>query len=324
MPPSDQSIKRAELYFDEILNQFKIQNFTTYDAKHKYLETYVIDFENGTKMPLKQLINDNPLLKEKIDSHMVHSVINEDGNPLTNQFDFSKEISDKKLFEALDKATELKAKYDSLGGANKEEELAKIMEEKNDLQAGYDEEINQYTKAIDVLRNEFDERVWDEEGWGFKLVGKKDPLYSVFDEDMLETGGIFNLLYGATYPVRRIIPPLAKTITQPINFLVDLGLKNKGMEVIENRSYNYDPVNQRYGMGDDVKDLQKILGPLYDKRSELSYDYQEETDAYQELVDLRGEIKASKDIVNSTRLDELMKDGYTGTLDLINYLKPGE
>ena len=124
MPPSDQSIKRAELYFDEILNQFKIQNFTTYDAKHKYLETYVIDFENGTKMPLKQLINDNPLLKEKIDSHMVHSVINEDGNPLTNQFDFSKEISDKKLFEALDKATELKTKYDSLGGANKEEELA--------------------------------------------------------------------------------------------------------------------------------------------------------------------------------------------------------
>ena len=83
--------------------------------------------------------------------------------------------------------------------------------------------------------------------------------------------------------------------------------QSEGLEKVENRKFDWDPLNKRYGPGPEITALQKELAEAYDEKTDtVPQQYFEESQKYKEYKDMVLSDQRNKAIVNSTGLDEAL------------------
>ncbi len=140
------------------------------------------------------------------------------------------------------------------------------------MEAG--ERITNLRQAIKQKRAEFDER--------------SDPFGG--------PAGVFTVPLQAMKPVVQFFAGWTDPLIQP-----------EGLEQVENRKFNWDPLNKRYGPGPEIPALQKELKEAYKLRNTiLPKQYHDENKKYEEYKDLILSDEGNKTIVNSTGIDEAL------------------
>ena len=137
------------------------------------------------------------------------------------------------------------------------------------------EKITNLRQAIKQKRAEFDER--------------SDPFGG--------PAGVFTVPLQAMKPVAQFFAGW----TDPL-------FQDEGLEQVENRKFNWDPLNKRYGPGPEIPALQKELKEAYKLRNTiLPKQYHEDNKKYKEYKDLILSDEGNKAIVNSTGIDEALR-----------------
>jgi len=231
---SDQIFSKLRDNLD-IYSSFEEKN--TYLKNHKYLD---------------RIYEKYPDLEKEVNSLMIESITSEFGLPESGRFSFSKDVSDRELLRTLDmydtNKKVLDEKYgfaNELGVREKAEELRALAAEKD---AAFDETTRKkevHRENIRVMRQEFDDRVGAYEG---------GPL--------------------------RQLPFLGLVLPEAVKYFTQLGagwtdwFRSEGMERIENRMFNWDPINERYGPGYDIKAEQSQLKGVLDWEDQLKDTYE--------------------------------------------------
>jgi len=224
---------------------------------------------------VKRAMDKLPGFKETVNSHMIESIVDEFGNPDAPGFSFSKKYSDEFLLDKINLMEKnVTVLEDYFGGEEgiKELETRKLEGDTQYVEAG--ERITNLRQAIKQKRAEFDER--------------SDPFGG--------PAGVFTVPLQAMKPVVQFFAGWTDPLIQP-----------EGLEQVENRKFNWDPLNKRYGPGPEIPALQKELKEAYRLRNTtLPKQYHEENKKYAEYKDLILSDESNKTIVNSTGIDEAL------------------
>ena len=206
---------------------------------------------------------------------MIETIVDEFGNPDAPGFSFSKKYSDEFLLDKLNLMEKnVSVLEDYFGGEEgiKELEARKLEGDTQYVEAG--ERITNLRQAIKQKRAEFDER--------------SDPFGG--------PAGVFTVPLQAMKPVAQFFAGW----TDPL-------FQDEGLEQVENRKFNWDPLNKRYGPGPEIPALQKELKEAYRLRNTtLPKQYHEDNKKYAEYKDLIISDESNKTIVNSTGIDEAL------------------
>jgi len=82
----------------------------------------------------------------------------------------------------------------------------------------------------------------------------------------------------------------------------------QGLEQVENRKFDWDPVNKRYGPGPEIPELQERLREAYEEKNDtVPQQYYEESEKYEEYKDMMESDQHNKAIINATGVDEALK-----------------
>jgi len=224
---------------------------------------------------VKRAMDKLPGFKETVNSHMIESIVDEFGNPDAPGFSFSKKYSDEFLLDKINLMEKnVTVLEDYFGGEEgiKELETRKLEGDTQYVEAG--ERITNLRQAIKQKRAEFDER--------------SDPFGG--------PAGVFTVPLQAMKPVAQFFAGW----TDPL-------FQDEGLEQVENRKFNWDPLNKRYGPGPEIPALQKELKEAYRLRNTtLPKQYHEDNKKYAEYKDLILSDESNKTIVNSTGIDEAL------------------
>jgi hypothetical protein len=223
---------------------------------------------------IPQVMEVLPEFKEKVNSYMIQDVITEFGNPDAPGFTFSKKYSDEFLLDKLNLIEKNAAVYEDYFGG--EEGIAKLeerMEQRNTEYTAAESRVTNLREAILQKRREFDAR---SEAFG-------------------GPAGVF------TVPLQ-----FMKPVVQFAGGWTDW-FQSEGLEKVENRKFDWDPLNKRYGPGPEMTALQKELSEAYDEKTDtVPQQYFEESEKYKEYKDMVLSDERNKAIVNSTGLDEAL------------------
>ena len=215
-----------------------------------------------------------PGFKEKVNSYMLESVTSEFGNPDAPGFTFSQKYSDEFLLDKLnliEKNTEVFEDY--FGGKEGVKELEAKKLEGDIPYKEASEKIKNLRQAIKQKRREFDERS--------QLFGGP--------------AGVFTVPLQVTKPFAQFFAGWTDWF-QPA-----------GLEQVENRKWNWDPLNKQYGPGPEIPALQEELRDVYTLRNDtLPKQYHEVNKKYKEYQDLILSDESNRTIVNSTGIDEAL------------------
>ena len=216
-----------------------------------------------------------PEFKQTINSHMIESIVDEFGNPDAPGFSFSKKYSDEFLLDKINLMEKnVTVLEDYFGGEEGIKELETRKLEGDTQYVETSEKITNLRQAIKQKRAEFDER--------------SDPFGG--------PAGVFTVPFQAMKPVAQFFAGW----TDPL-------FQEAGLEQVENRKFNWDPLNKRYGPGPEIPALQKELKEAYRLRNTtLPKQYHEDNKKYAEYKDLILSDESNKTIVNSTGIDEAL------------------
>jgi len=235
---------------------------------------------------IKRAMDKLPGFKEMVNSHMIESITSEFGNPDAPGFTFSQKYSDEFLLDKLnliEKNTEVFEDY--FGG---KEGIKELEAEKLEGDIPYkeaSEKIKNIRQAIKQKRREFDDR----------------------SQSFGGPAGVFTVPLQAMKPVVQILAGW----TDPL-------FQQEGLEQVENRKFDWDPLNKRYGPGPEIPALQEELRGLYTLRNDtLPKQYHEVNKKYAEYKDLILSDESNRTIVNSTGIDEALNYLDTESLKLM-------
>ena len=216
-----------------------------------------------------------PEFKEVVNSHMIESIVDEFGNPDAPGFSFSKKYSDEFLLDKINLMEKnVSVLEDYFGGKEGIKELEARKLEGNLQYEETTDKITNLRQAIKQKRAEFDER----------------------SERFGGPAGVFTVPLQAMKPVTQFFAGWTDPLFQP-----------EGLEQVENRKFNWDPLNKRYGPGPEIPALQKELKQAYKLRNTiLPKQYHDENKKYEEYKDLILSDESNKTIVNSTGIDEAL------------------
>jgi hypothetical protein len=224
---------------------------------------------------LPRLIEKYPEFKEKINTFLLDTVVSEFGNPEDPGYSFSREYSDKFLLERLDLIEKNKAVYeDYFGGKTGVEQLEEKLKSRNTKYKEAGEKVSDLQEAILRRRREFDDRS--------KSFGGPAGVFEV--------------------PLQTMKP-----VVQFFAGWTDL-FQPQGLEQVENRKFDWDPVNKRYGPGPEIPELQERLREAYEEKNDtVPQQYYEESEKYEEYKDMMESDQHNKAIINATGVDEALK-----------------
>jgi len=223
---------------DQIFSKLRdnLDTYSSFEEKNTYLKNHKY---------LDRIYEKYPDLEKEVNSLMIGSITSEFGVPESGQFSLSKEVSNKELLRTLDMYDTNKEILEEEFGGEKGVKLRALAAEKD---AAFDETTRQkelHRENIRVMRQEFDDRVGAFEG---------GPL--------------------------RQLPFIGAVIPETAKYFMQLGagwtdwFRSEGMEKIENRMFNWDPINKRYGPGYDIRAEQSQLGQVLDYEDKLKDKYE--------------------------------------------------
>ena len=262
---------------DQIFSKLRdnLDTYSSFEEKNTYLKNHKY---------LDQIYEKYPDLEKEVNSLMIEKITSEFGLPESGRFSFSKDVSDRELLRTLDmydtNKEVLDEKYgfvNELGVREGAEELRALATEK-DLAF---EEINKrkelHRDNIATMRQEFDDRV---------------GAY---------TGG----------PLRKL-PFLGAVLPETVKYFTQLGagwtdwFRSEGMEKIENRMFNWDPINKRYGPGYDIKAEQSQLGQVLDYEDKLKDKYEGVAAEATEFNELEESQRRRLETIKGSGIDEAL------------------
>ena len=223
---------------------------------------------------VSKVIEKFPEFKEKVNSYMIQNIATEFGNPDAPGFTFSKKYSDEFLFDKLNLMEKNSKIYeDYFGGKEGIAKLEERMEKRNTDYLKASEKVKNLRGAILQRRREFDAR----------------------SESFGGPAGVF------TVPMQAMNP-----VMQTFGGWTDL-FQDEGLEKVENRKLDWDPLNKRYGPGPEIPALQKELAKAYEEKTDtVPQQYFEESQKYKEYKDMMSGDERNRAIVNSSGLDEAL------------------
>jgi len=316
---------------DIIMNE--LNSMPTFEDKNKYLTSGFI--EGATiSAPVSDVV-DALGLREQINTTMMQSMIQEKGNPESNQYMFSKDYSNEVILNAIKNIEKSAMQDEELFGKDVDEGIKQHRIKQEGLEDDIDivdKRILNLQNVISSERKSFDERStivgWD----------KDNPLYKV--DQMLSPflPAAQALTLGLVNPttVSKVtgwdkdetaiplfsaaIPALTKLAMQLPAGMFDY-FYGDGMEKIENRKLNWDPVNKRIGPGNTIGATQDRLSEAYAERDSLKAilaplnKIEEEGD---DIVRFRDE---QRGILTSANITPLIENEYTTLPELIQLLE---
>ena len=243
-----------------------IKGMETFKQRKDFIDTHKY---------LPRLIEKYPEFKEKINTFLLDTVVSEFGNPEDPGYSFSREYSDKFIFDKLDLIEKNKAVYeDYFGGVEGVLKLEERLEKQNKDYKLADEKVRNLTEAIKSRRDEFDAR----------------------SQYFGGPAGVFEI------PLQAMKLPM-QIFAGPIDWLI----QPEGLEQVENRIFNWDPVNKRYGPGPEIPELQERLREVYDERNDtIPQQYHEESEKFKEYQEFQSKNADNVALINSTGLDEAL------------------
>jgi hypothetical protein len=231
----------------------------------------------------------NKDLNKYINTEMVRTLVNERGNPESKDMSFSKQYTDKDLFDRVEE----KIHHDEIrerdyrgerGIAYNEKRLQQKKKELQDI----DTRIDDTEAAIFAHRKEFDERSRFADKWW-------------------------------QYPLVVPITTIGKLATQiPMGWMDWFG--SPALDVLENRKLNWDPKNKRFGPGPEIPVLQDKLRDLYEEKNDVIPEkYSLNTQKEKELNAMELADANNQSIRNQTSIDEALK--YLDVQSLMSFLE---
>ena len=254
-----------------------LESLGTFEQKKRYIDEHEY---------ISQAMEKLPRFKEMVNSYMVGNVVSEFGNPDAPGFSFSKKYSDEFLLDKLDlieKNKEVLSDY--FGGERGVQRLERDLRKRNVEYSEAKGTVENLREAILQKRKEFDERTSWMRGPGEEKAFMP-PSFAVNPFALTTTIG--------------------KIAVQPAN-LVEAFIAPEGLETIESRKFNWDPINKRYGPGPEIPALQEKLRGAYEEMNEtVPQQYAGKSAKYKEYQDMVLSDKSNRAIVESTGLDEAL------------------
>tara|TARA_Y100001973_G_scaffold20846_2_gene30816 strand:- start:2272 stop:3246 length:975 start_codon:yes stop_codon:yes gene_type:complete len=317
---------------DVIMNE--LNSMPTFEDKNKYLTSGFI--EGATiSAPVSDVV-DALGLREQINTTMMQTMIQEKGNPESNQYMFSKDYSNEVILNTLKNIYEKSVMQDEeLFGKDVVEGVKQHRIKQEALEDDIDivnKRILNLQNVISSERKSFDERStivgWD----------KDNPLYKVDQilSPFLPAAQALTLGFVNPKTVSKVtgwdedetaipffsaaIPALTKLAMQVPAGMFDY-VYGDGMEKIENRKLNWDPVNKRIGPGNTIGATQDRLSEAYAERDSLKAilaplnKIEEEGD---DIVRFREE---QRGILSNANITPLIENKYTTLPELIQLLE---
>ena len=247
----------------------RLSGYASYEDKMKWLNTGIVG--NKSQMSVQTYIDKVPGLREQVNEHMVNTISVEQGNPESAGFTFSTEYSNAKLLEILNKFEAGETKIANIFG---ETEVQNTSDEILELQEKILKRNTEQAKADTKVSN-LQEAV--------KIQRKE------FDE-------------RSKYSILNIFPGMP---SQAILGLTDLA-RDKGLEQIENRDWNWDPKYKRFGAGPELKKTQENLDKAYKDKRNIKPTYQEKSDLYDNYKQIIKAEEALDGLLNQTGVDEAL------------------
>ena len=264
---------------DQIIDKLMrdLDNYATFEEKSKYLREHKY---------LDRIYEKYPEIEQGINSMMITSVQEEFGSPESDQFSFSKDISNRELLRIMDLVEKndeiLQSEYFGKEGID---EMERVITEKNAIAADIKERKTSLQDNIGILRQEFDDRTSATAGLPF--TG--------------EEGG----------PLREI-PFLGLVLPETLKYFTQLGagwtdlFRPKGMEKIETRMFNWDPEAQRYGPGPVIDIEQDKLASLLAEEEAFEEKYEGASPLYEDIGDLLEVQELRKEQIKESGIDEAL------------------
>jgi hypothetical protein len=254
-----------------------LDNYATFEEKSKYLKEHKY---------LDRIYEKYPEIEQGINSMMITSIQEEFGSSESDQFSFSKDVSNRELLRIMDLVEKndeiLQNEYFGQEGID---EMERVITEKNAIAADIKERKTSLQDNIGILRQEFDDRTSAFTGWG----------------PFAEGGG----------PLREI-PFLGLVLPETLKYLTQLGagwtdlFRTKGMEKIETRMFNWDPEAQRYGPGPEIGIEQDKLAAVLAEEEAFEEKYGGASTLYEDLGDLLEVQELRKEQIKASGIDEAL------------------
>jgi hypothetical protein len=275
--------------------------YESFEDKHKYLQEHKY---------LDRVYEKYPDLKEQINELMIGNVIGEFGDELSDQFKFSKTMSNKEVLRNLN-LSDANVRY--LKDFEFETESPKLISQLQSLNLidpsdieysdkerkvaskGIVRGTDAFDALIELKNQEFQELQPEKAG----LRKNIKTLRREFDDRV----GHFSTLKPTM-----VIPglnTLTKYSTQLLAGWTDI-FRKEGMEKVENRRLTWDPEEDRFGPGPEIGLEQDKLEVVFDLEDKLKDKWAGVDTKYEELDEMIDKSIAREEKLQATGVDEAL------------------
>ena len=255
---------------DQIFSKLRdnLDTYSSFEEKDTYLKNHKY---------LDRIYEKYPDLKKEVNSLMIGSITSEFGVPESGQFSLSKDVSNKELLRTLDMYDINQEIINKEYSGEKGEKFRALVAEKD---VAFDETARKkelHRENIRVMRQEFDDRVGAFEG---------GPL--------------------------RKLPFLGAVLPETVKYFTQVGagwtdwFRPEGLEMIENRRFNWDPESQQYGPGPEIGIEQTALRSVLDYEDELKDKYEGVAAKATEFNELEESQRRRLETIKGSGIDEAL------------------
>ena len=255
---------------DQIFSKLRdsLDTYSSFEEKDTYLKNHKY---------LDRIYEKYPDLKKEVNSLMIGSITSEFGVPESGQFSLSKDVSNKELLRTLDMYDINQEIINKEYSGEKGEKFRALVAEKD---VAFDETARKkelHRENIRVMRQEFDDRVGAFEG---------GPL--------------------------RELPFIGAVLPETVKYFTQVGagwtdwFRPEGLEMIENRRFNWDPENEQYGPGPEIGIEQTALQSVLDYEDELKDKYEGVAAKATEFNELEESQRRRLETIKGSGIDEAL------------------
>ena len=255
---------------DQIFSKLRdnLDTYSSFEEKDTYLRNHKY---------LDRIYEKYPDLKKEVNSLMIKSITSEFGVPESGQFSLSKDVSNKELLRTLDMYDINQEIINKEYSGEKGEKFRALVAEKD---VAFDETARKkelHRENIRVMRQEFDDRVGAFEG---------GPL--------------------------RELPFIGAVLPETVKYFTQVGagwtdwFRPEGLEMIENRRFNWDPENEQYGPGPEIGIEQTALRSVLDYEDELKDKYEGVAAKATEFNELEESQRRRLETIKGSGIDEAL------------------
>ena len=255
---------------DQIFSKLRdnLDTYSSFEEKDTYLKNHKY---------LDRIYEKYPDLEKEVNSLMIEKITSEFGVPESGQFSLSKDVSNKELLRTLDMYDINQEIINKEYSGEKGEKFRALVAEKD---VAFDETTRKkelHRENIRVMRQEFDDRVGAFEG---------GPL--------------------------RKLPFLGAVLPETVKYFTQVGagwtdwFRPEGLEMIENRRFNWDPENEQYGPGPEIGIEQTALRSVLDYEDELKDKYEGVAAKATEFNELEESQRRRLETIKGSGIDEAL------------------